>query len=104
MLFCNVYFCIIDTMTLNLSSSFTLMAMYRSFSKQFKWNNWTSKFSEESSLPIVIHINPCPAPNSILYYSSYVSSIVNRDLALPATGSLCHVNGRLDYKYLGLWR
>ncbi len=37
----NVYYCIIDRMTLNLSSNFTLMAMYRSFSMQFKWNNWT---------------------------------------------------------------
>ncbi len=37
----NVYYCIIDRMTLILSSNFTLMAMYRSFSMQFKWNNWT---------------------------------------------------------------
>ncbi len=29
--FANVYFCIIYRMTLNLSSNFTLMAMYRSF-------------------------------------------------------------------------
>ncbi len=27
-------------MTFNLSSNFNLMAMYRSFSMQFKWNNW----------------------------------------------------------------
>ncbi len=27
--------------TLNLSSNFTLMAMYRSFSMQLKLNNWT---------------------------------------------------------------
>ncbi len=32
----NVYFCIIDKVTLNLSRNFTLMAMYRSFSMQFK--------------------------------------------------------------------
>ncbi len=39
--FANVYFCIINKMTLNLSSNFTLIAMYTSFSMQFKWNNWT---------------------------------------------------------------
>ncbi len=37
--FANVYFCIIDKITLNLSSNLTLMAMYRSFSMQFKGNN-----------------------------------------------------------------
>ncbi len=31
-MFCQYYFCIIDQMTLNLSSNFTLMAMYKSFS------------------------------------------------------------------------
>ncbi len=30
--FAHVYFCIIDKMTLNISSYFTLMAMYRPFS------------------------------------------------------------------------
>ncbi len=31
-MFCQYYICIIDQMTLNLSSNFTLMAMYKSFS------------------------------------------------------------------------
>ncbi len=42
------------------------------------------KFSEESSLQILIHINPLP-PIHYLYFSSFISSIVNSDLALPAT-------------------
>ncbi len=42
------------------------------------------KFSEESSLQILIHINPLP-PIHYLYFSSYISSIVNSDIALPAT-------------------
>ncbi len=42
------------------------------------------KFSEESSLQILIHINPLP-PIHYLYFSSYISSIVNSDLVLPAT-------------------
>ncbi len=42
------------------------------------------KFSEESSLQILIHITPLP-PIHYLYFSSYISSIVNSDLVLPAT-------------------
>ncbi len=48
------------------------------------------KFSEESSLQILIHINSVP-PIQYWSFSSYISSIVNRDLALPATVSLCRV-------------
>ncbi len=39
MLFCQCYFCSIDKITLIISSNFTLMEMYKSFSMQFKWNN-----------------------------------------------------------------
>ncbi len=35
------------------------------------------KFSEESSLKILLHTNPS-APNSLFIFSSYFSSIVNR--------------------------
>ncbi len=37
--FANVYFWIIDKITLNLSSNLTLIELYRSFSMQFRWNN-----------------------------------------------------------------
>ncbi len=45
-------------------------------------------FSEESSFQIFININPMH-PIQYLYLSSYISSIVNSDLALPATVNLC---------------